>query len=133
MKQQFKFLTILLAFVIQGITMLATTTSTYPVYLHYKPNKIDGTPKPSKAPAHFGIPLNVFFDEDSQQLQVKAQAAGEYIYYVFDENNNIMSQGILNCRNNGNYNINLELCDSGTFTVCFIYNEHTFYGTFEIY
>lgn len=43
MKQQIKVLAIIFALAIQGINMRAATTSTYPVDLHYKPNKIDGT------------------------------------------------------------------------------------------
>lgn len=131
MKQQIKVLAIIFALAIQGINMRAATTSTYPVDLHYKPNKIDGTPKPSKAPAHYVIPLNVFYDEDTQQLLVNALAAGEYIYYVLDENNNIISQGVLNCRNNGSYSITLNPFQNGIFTVCFVYNGHAFYGTIE--
>lgn len=131
MRKNVKLLAIMFAFAMQSVTMWSATTSMYPVSLSYRQGPLVGNnPKPSKAPAHFCIPLSVVLDEDSQQLLVTALAEGEFTYNIYNESNEIVSQGVLNCSNNGSYGINLRFCSYGTYNIEVSYNEHVYEGTF---
>ena len=113
MRKNIKLLAIMFAFAMQSMTMWSATTSMYPVSLYHRPTGWTGAnPKPSKAPANYTIPLSVFLDDENQQLLVTALAEGEYTYYIYNESNEIVSQGVLNCSNNGSYGINLRFCGS---------------------
>lgn len=134
MRKNIKLLAIMFAFAMQSMTMWSATTSMYPVSLYHRPTGWTGdNPKPSKAPANYTIPLSVILDEENQQLLVTAFAEGQFTYYIYNESGDIVSQGVLNCNNNGSYVINLGLCSYGTYTIAVTYNEHTYIGTFEIF
>ena len=131
MRKNIKLLAIMFAFAMQSMTMWSATTSMYPVSLYHRPTGWTGAnPKPSKAPANYTIPLSVFLDDENQQLVVTALAEGEYTYYIYNESNEIVSQGVLNCSNNGSYGINLRFCSYGTYNIEVSYNEHVYEGTF---
>lgn len=133
MRKNIKLLAIMFAFTMQSITMWSATTSLYPVSLSYRQEPVLGdNPKPSKAPAHYNIPLSVVFDDDNQQLLVTALAEGGFTYYIYNEGNEIIAQGVLNCSNNDEYTIELALCYSGEYELVVIYNGHVFSGTFEM-
>ena len=134
MRKNIKLLAIMFAFAMQSVTMWSATTSMYPVSLSYRQGPLLGNnPKPSKAPAHFCIPLSVVLDEDSQQLLVTALAEGEFTYNIYNETGNLISEGILNCNCNDSQNIDLGLYYSGVYYLVVTYNGHTFGGSFEIY
>ena len=131
MRKNIKLLAIMFAFAMQSMTMWSATTSMYPVSLYHRPTGWTGAnPKPSKAPANYTIPLSVFLDDENQQLLVTALAEGEYTYYIYNESNEIVSQGVLNCSNNGSYVIYLRFCSYGTYNIEVSYNEHVYEGTF---
>lgn len=134
MRKNIKLLAITFAFAMQSMTMWAATTSVYPVSLYYQQGPLLGNnPKPTKAPAHFSIPLSIVLDEESQQLLVTALADGEFTYYIYNESDEIVSQGVLICSNNSCYSINLGFFSFGTYYIAVTYNEHTYGGTFDIY
>lgn len=134
MRKNIKLLAIMFAFAMQSVTIWATTTSLYPVSLSYQQGPLLGNnPKPTKAPANFSIPLSIVLDEESQQLLVTALADGEFTYYIYNESDEIVSQGALICSNNGCYSINIGFFSFGTYNIAVTCNECTYGGTFDIY
>ena len=131
MTKKIYFVAILFAFVMQSMSIWANTLSVSPVnmYRKYSP-KLDGTPKPSKAPVNFSIPLSVFLDEDARQLIVTSVSDGDLDYCIYDENDEVISQGILSCNNIDDCVINLGFCSYGTYNIEVSYNEHVYEGTF---
>ena len=122
------------AFAMQNVTMWAATTSIQPVPLYYTPTgRLGNNPKPSKAPAHYSIPLSVVFDDDNQQLLVTALAEGEFTYNIYNETGDLISEGTLNCNCNDSQTIELGLYNSGDYYIVVTYNGHAFSGAFEIY
>lgn len=133
MRKNVKSLAIMFAFLMQSVTMWSATTSIYPVPLSYHVDPLlSNNPKPTKAPAHYTSPLSVFLNEENQQLLVTALVEGEYTYYIYNEDNEVITQGVLNCIDNGEYTINLGFCCSGEYDLVVVYNDHVFSGTFEI-
>lgn len=131
MKKRICFMAILFAFAMQSVSVWAATQSVTPVYLHYKHTpKLDGMPRPSKAPANYTIPLSVVLDDDNQQLLVTALADGQFTYYIYNDGNGVITQGVLNFSGNGSYTIDLGLCCSGEYELVVVYNDHVFSGTF---
>lgn len=121
------------AFTLQNGTMWSATTSMYPVSLYYRPTGWTAdNPKPSKAPAHYSIPLSVVLDDDNQQLLVTALADGEFTYSIYNETGNLISKGSLKCNCNDIQTIDLEPYYSGEYYIVVTYNGHTFGGAFEI-
>lgn len=134
MRKKIKLLAIMFAFTMQSVTMWSATTSMYPVSLSYRQGPLLGNnPKPSKAPAHYNIPISVVLDEDSQQLLVTALAEGEFTYNIYNETGNLISEGILNCNCNDSQTIDLGFYYSGTYYIVVTYNGHAFGGAFEIF
>lgn len=133
MRINIKLLAIIFALTLQSVTMWSATTSVYPVSLSYRQGPLLGSnPKPTKAPAHYRIPLIVVFDDDIQQLLVTALAEGEFAYYIYNESEEVITQGVLACSNNGYYNIDLGFCAYGTYSLVVSYNNHTYVGKFEV-
>ena len=127
------FMAILFALVMQSMSVWANTLSISPVSLYRRhAPKLDGTLKPSKAPANLSIPLTVYLDEDTRKLTVTALADGDFTYYIYNDSGDILSQGILNCIVNSDYSIDLWLCNNGEFSIVFMHQENTYEGTFEI-
>jgi len=134
MKKSIKLFTIMIALAMQSLTMWATTTSLFPVSLHYRQGPLLGNnPKPTKAPAKFSIPLSIAFDDESQQLQVVAFADIEFTYTIFSESGEAVSQGLLQCYDNYCYSIDLNPLNNGEYNIVITYNGHNFEGCFEIY
>lgn len=133
MRKGIKLLAIMFAFAMQNVTMWAATTSIQPVPLHYTPTgRLGNNPKPSKAPARYSIPLSVVLEDDNQQLLVTALAEGEFTYYIYNESEEVITQGVLTCSNNGYYSINLGLCSYGTYSIVVTFNNQSYVGTFEV-
>lgn len=134
MRKIINFLAITFAFAMQSITMYSATTSMYPVSLSYQQGPLLGNnPKPSKAPARFYIPLSVIFDNNNKQLLVTILAEGELIYSIYNENDYLISEGVLNNNNNDYQTIDLGLYYSGVYYLVITYNGQVFSGAFEIY
>ncbi len=117
----------------QSLNVWSATNSVSPVYLYYKHTpKLDGTPKPSKAPANYNLALSVSLDENCQQLVMQDQTGQQYTYYIYNENEEIISQGNLDFANTDNLVVNLWPYQSGIYTLIIVYNGYTFCGTFEL-
>lgn len=126
-----KIIAILFAFIMQTMHLVPLNASD--VYLHYRyVPKDKGNLAPSKAPAKNNLTLNVFFDEESQQLIFSDLPGNVYTYYIYDDNKNIVSQGILDFSTNESFIVNLWTCQSGMYTLVVTHNECTYFGTFEI-
>jgi len=124
---------ILLAFVLQSVSVWSATINVSPVYLYYKSTpKLDGNPRPSRAPAKFNTPFTVYIDESKRQLSVTSIASGDFTYFIYNDSGEILTQGILDCVENTNHTIDLWSCQSGIFIIVFIYNGNTYEGTFEV-
>lgn len=133
MTKKIYFMAILFAFLMQSMSVWSNTNGISPVSMYRKhAPKLDGNPKPSKAPANFNIPLAVFLDEDSQQLIVTPLADGDYTYNIYDGCGSVVTQRLIKCTANDSFSIDLCLCQSGFFTVEFVVEGNAFEGEFEI-
>lgn len=133
MRKNIKFLAIMFAFAMQSVTMWSATTSMYPVSLSYQQGPLLGNnPKPSKAPAHYSIPLSVSFNAESHQLVIQDSSGEVYTYYILNENEEVVSQGILDFSSADNHIIDLWSNLSGIYTLVVVHDGHTFCGTFDI-
>lgn len=122
---------ILLAFVMQSMNVWSETSSALPVYLYSKHTpKLDGNPKPSKAPAY--ISLSVFLDEETKQLIITDTSNRVYTYSIYNENEEIISQGLLDCASNENLYIDLGNFQSGTYYIAIFDDSVTYIGAFEL-
>lgn len=131
MTKKISFFAILFAFVMESMGAWASTGDSTPVDLDYiHPPIVNGNTKPSKAPAINIIPLTVLLDDDN--LIVTTLFEGDYDYYIYDDCGEVVTSGSLNCVEDGNYYIDLGMCQSGTYTVVFVYEGRSFEGTFEI-
>lgn len=126
-------MTILFAFVMQSVSVWAATQSVSPVYLYYKHTpKLDGMPKPSKSPANYSLSLSVSYNAESQQLVMQDSSSEVYTYYILNENEEVVSQGILDFSSTDNQTVDLGVYLSGTYTLVIVHGGHTFCGTFDI-
>lgn len=134
MSKRICFMAITIALVFQSMNVWSATNSLSPVYLSYRHTpKLNGTPKPSKAPVNYNLALNVFLDEDFRQLIMQDLSRQQYTYYIYDENEEIVSQGNMDFTNSSNLTINIWPYQTGIYTLFIIYGEHTYCGTFELY
>lgn len=133
MTKKICFMAILLAFVMQNVSVWAATQSVLPVYLYYKHTpKLDGMPKPSKSPANYSLSLSVFYNAESQQLVMQDSSGEVYTYYILNENEEVVSQGVLDFSSTDNQTVDLWGYLSGTYTLVIVDGGHTFCGTFDI-
>lgn len=133
MTKNIKFMTILFAFIMQSMTIWSSTISGIYVYLqHITPKKIGDNSQPTRTPAKNNLTLNVFYNSGSQQLELTDSSNGIYSYSIYDENEEIMSQGVLNFNNDDILYIDLWGYQSGTYTLEIVYGGCTYSGTFEI-
>jgi len=133
MTKKICFMAILLAFVMQSVSVWAATQSVSPVYLYYKHTpKLDGMPKPSKSPANYSLSLNVSHNADDQQLVMQDSSGEVYTYYILNENEEVVSQGILDFSSIENHDVDLWGYLSGTYILVIVHDGHTFCGTFDI-
>ncbi len=133
MTKKICFMAILLAFVMQNVSVWAATQSVLPVYLYYKHTpKLDGMPKPSKSPANYSLSLSVSYNAESQQLVMQDSSGEVYTYYILNENEEVVSQGVLDFSSTDNQTVDLLGYISGTYTLVIVDGGHTFCGTFDI-
>lgn len=133
MKKKICFMAILFAFVMQSVSVWAATQSVSPVYLYYKHTpKLDGNPKPSKSPANYSLSLSVSYNAESQQLVMQDSSSEVYTYYILNENEEVVSQGMLDFSSTDNQTVNLWAYLSGTYTLVMVHDGYTFCGTFDI-
>ena len=133
MRKKIKLLAIMIALTKYSAAMFPSTTSMHYVSLTYQHGTLLGNnPKPAKTPSEYRIPLCVFLDEENQRLQVTAFTDGEFIYNIYNEYEESVSQGYLNCINNGCYCINLDLLTKVTYQISVTYNGHSYVGIFDI-
>ena len=55
-----------------------------------------------------------------------------YTYYISNENEEVVSQGILDFSSTDNYTLDLWSFLSGAYTLVIVHGGHTFCGTFDI-
>ena len=133
MTKKICFMAILLTFVMQSVSVGAATQSVSPVYLYYKHTpKLDGTTKPSKSPVNYNLSLSESYNAESQQLVMQDSSGEVYTYYILNENEEVVSQGILDFGSTDNQTINLWAYLSGTYTLVIVHDGNSFCGTFEI-
>ena len=133
MKKTICFMAILFAFAMQSVSVWAATQSVTPVYLHYKHTpKLDGMPKPSKSPASYNLSLSVSYNAEDQQLVMQDSSGEIYTYYILNENEEVVSQGILDFSSTDNYTIDLWSFLRGAYALVIVHGGHTFCGTFDV-
>ena len=123
-----KIIAILFAFIMQTMHLAPLNASN----VYWYPPKDKGSLESLKAPAKNYLTLNVFFDEESQQLTFSDLIDNVYTYYIYDDNKTIVSQGVLDFSTNESFIVNLWTCQSGMYTLVVTHNECTYFGTFEI-
>lgn len=124
---------ILLAFVMQSVSVWSATQSGSPVYLYYKNTpKLDGTPKPSKSPANYHLSLSVSFDAESQQLVMQDSSGEVYTYYILSDSEDVVLQGVLDFTSTEKQTVDLWAYLSGAYTLVVVRGGYTFCGTFDI-
>lgn len=132
MRKNIKLLVFMVVLAMHSIPTWSATNSA--VALNYIPTgRLGNNPKPTKAPAHFSIPLSVVLDDENQQLLVTALAEGEFTYSICSETGDLITEGILNCYYNDSHTMNIGLYNCGVYYLYVTYNGHVFGGTFEIY
>lgn len=133
MKKKFKLGAFLFVFAMHSTMMWAAANASTKVTLRYNPGAwLGNNHKPSRLPAKFDIPFTVLLDNEKQQLCVTSQVVGEFTYFIYNENAEIILQGVLNYANYESCTIDLGLCQAGSYSVVFLYNGLSFAGTFEI-
>lgn len=133
MTKKICFMAILFAFVMQSVNVWSATLSVTPVYLYYKHTpKLDGMPKPSKSPASYNLSLSVAYNAESQQLVMQDSSSEVYTYYILNENEEVVSQGILDFSSIDNHIVDLWTFQSGAYTLAIVHDGYTFCGTFDI-
>lgn len=133
MTKKIFYMAMLLAFVMQSVSVWSATQSVSPVYLYYKNTpKLDGNPKPSKSPASYNLSLSVSYNAECQQLVMQDSSGEVYTYYIINENEEVVSQGILDFISTDNYTVDLWGYLSGAYTLFIVHGGHTFCGTFDI-
>ncbi|MDE5783882.1 MAG: hypothetical protein K2H97_06165 [Prevotella sp.] len=130
MIKNLKISTILFAFAMQIIGVASLSASDVPLYYKHTP-KDNGAQMPSKAPAKEELTLNVYFDEEIQQLAFSDLSDNIYTYYIYDEDENIISQGTLNLSTNNIVYIDV-IAKCGTYTLNVVYNGQNYVGTFGV-
>lgn len=133
MTKKICFMAILFAFVMQSVSVWSATQSVTPVYLYYTNTpKLDGMLKPTKAPANFSLSLSVSLNSENQQLIMQDSSGEVYTYYILNDNEEVVSQGILDFSSTDNHIVDLWSYPSGIYTVVVVHNGHDFSGEFEI-
>lgn len=127
------FMAFLLTFLMQSVCVWSATQSVSPVYLYYKNTpKLDGTQKPSKSPANHYLSLSVSINSESQQLLMQDSSGEVYTYYILNDSDDIVSQGILDFSSVENQTVNLWAYLPGLYTLVIVHDVYTYCGTFGI-
>lgn len=121
-------LAILFAFIMQTMHLAPLNASN----IYWYPLKDKKSLESLKAPVKNNLTLNVFFDEESQQLTFSDLPGNVYTYYIYDDNKNIVSQGVLDFRIDDALYIDLSFAKPGTYTLNVVYNGQNYEGTFEL-
>lgn len=130
MTMNLRIMAIIIAFVISGMKVWSSVVGVSPVYLHYKQTTVlNGKIKPSKAPAHYNIPLSVFLDEDTKRLVFTDSSDETYSYSMYDESGDLVLQGVLDFVSNDLY-LDLSFLPSGVYSIDITDNDCTYAGTF---
>lgn len=72
------------------------------------------------------------YNAEDQQLVIQDSSSEIYTYYILNENEEVVSQGILDFSSKDNHTIDLGAYLSGTYTLVIVHGGHTFCGTFDI-
>lgn len=132
---RFKFLSLLLAFIAQCSFMCAHDIQGTYIELHYRstPKIGTGSMKPSKAPARPNVSLSAFLDEENLQLTLSSPAEESYNYYIYDENDAVVSGGILDFSTSDSPSINLSFLPSGKYAISISRGNNAYEGVFELF
>ena len=104
-----------------------------PVTLSYKYGpKLDGTPKPSKAPIITYVTISVFFDEDQKQLLLFDSAQSTYTYCIYNNLGIALKEGALNFQEIESLMIEIEDLNCGTYRIEITNQKGSYYGSFNI-
>ena len=108
MNRKIRLFALVFTLFMQSFVMLSSTASATHIPLQHKHYPIlHSNNRPQKAPANIQIPLEADFNEYSRQLSLTALEYGEYIYYIYNGSNEIISQGTLNFSDVNIYDIYL--------------------------
>ena len=72
------------------------------------------------------------YNADGQQLVMQDSSGEVYTYYILNENEEVVSQGILDFSSTDNYTIDLWSFLRGAYALVIVHGGHTFCGTFDI-
>jgi len=97
----------------------------------YDSPPIGGAMPPSRMPGKKLLSLTVTFDDSNNELTFHDENQDNVIYYIYNEDNVCMAQGVCNFNKEGNYSVLLDL-DDGIYTLNVILNNEEYYGRFCI-
>lgn len=124
---------ILFAIIMQSSCIWADTIGGVTIHLHYQPtNKVNGNGIPSRAPANHKTTLDITHNIEEAQLVLSDSSEKTYTYYIYNEQGEVVSQGILDFSTNSNISIDLSSYQSGIYCLSVTDDEYTYSGTFEI-
>lgn len=133
MTKAIQLIAILFAFVMQSTNVLASTHVVTPVYIYYKSiQKPNGSHNPSKAPGIYDIPLSIFLDEENRQLVLSDSQEEVYTYCIYNESEEVMSQGVLNFISTNSQYIDIGILQNGTYNIIITKDNCAFIGMFNI-
>lgn len=128
-----KILAVFIACITQCSVMRAESVYGTIVNLYYRHTpKLDGNMKPSKAPANFHLTLNVSLSADSHQLIMQDSFNEVYTYYIYNENEDVVAQGVLDFGSSDIFIVDLWNYPCGPYVLVVVHNGYTFCGSFEI-
>ena len=116
------------------MAMWSATTDVFPVSLYYKSTPVlGGILKPSKAPAkHHSWSICVYLDETNQNLELFSTSNETISYYLYNEDGEDVSNGIISFIENDYSSIYLGILTEGVYTIDIICNGITYEGSFQL-
>lgn len=103
--------------------------TTIPVVVRYKaPPIVNGSSKPTKAPAYYNCPLYVSIESDNN-LVFDSSEVNDVTFYIYDSSDNLMMQ---ESYVGDNYSVNLNGLTAGEYRIEVVCNDVTYEGVFEL-
>ena len=135
MNRNIKFLAFLIVFMSQCTLMLADNANAVGVQIDFyrKVPPLNGNPRPSRAPAkRVVVPISAFLNESNRCLSVFSTSVENAYYYVYDEEEQEVSSGIVTFSRDAGSAINLGMLLDGEYTIEVIIDGVAYEGTFYL-
>lgn len=132
MKNKIKLALAICLFILKSTQMDATSIVPIKLERKYTPSTTD-IHKPSRAPIHFNIDLQVSMDSDNHSLLFEDCEGNVYSFTITDSNAETVLEGTLDFANTDSIYINLSSLPQGTYSLEIFINNMSFSGLFYIF